>query len=143
MWKSKNAYWTNVSYLENIPTRNQLKKQFRKHRNSALATVEYLYMTGWLKWEDYDPLIKSITWAKNINEIDTLLRGKKIKIKNESQLKKALGNHNNSIERIKSMWINLDNDSKIISPDVINEKRLSVKEDRLVLKILRLITKWI
>ena len=143
LWKSKNAYWTNVSYLENIPTRNQLKKQFRKHRNSALATVEYLYMTGWLKWEDYDPLIKSITWAKNVNEIDTLLRGKKIKIKNESQLKKALGNHNNSIERIKSMWINLDNDSKIISPDVINEKRLSVKEDRSVLKILRLITKWI
>ena len=41
------------------------------------------------------------------------------------------------------MWINLDNDSKIISPDVINEKRLSVKEDRSVLKILRLITKWI
>ena len=119
------------------------QKMLTGHRNSALATVEYLYMTGWLKWEDYDPLIKSITWAKNINEIDTLLRGKKIKIKNESQLKKALGNHNNSIERIKSMWINLDNDSKIISPDVINEKRLSVKEDRSVLKILRLITKWI
>lgn len=143
LWELKNAYWTNVSYLEKIPTRNQDKKQFRKHRNSALATVEYLYMTGWLKWEDYDPLIKSITWAKNINEIDTLLRGKKIKIKNESQLKKALGNHNNSIERIKSMWINLDNDSKIISPDAINEKRLSVKEDKSVLKILRLITKWI
>ena len=41
------------------------------------------------------------------------------------------------------MWINLDNDSKIISPDAINEKRLSVKEDKSVLKILRLITKWI
>ena len=53
--------------------------------------------------------------------------------------------YNNSIniERIKSMWIDLDRNLKIISPDVINEKRLSVEADISVLKILRLITKWI
>ena len=63
----------------------------------------------------------------------------------ENQLKSDLRNYNNSIniERIKSMWIDLDNDLKIISPDVINEKRLSVEGDKSVLKILRLITKWI
>ena len=143
LWELKNAYWTNVSYLEKIPTRNQDKKQFRKHRNSALATVEYLHMTNQLQPGEYDSLTKGITWAKNINEINTLLNGKNII--DESQLKSDLRNYNNSIniERIKSMWIDLDNDLKIISPDVINEKRLSVKEDKSVLKILRLITKWI
>lgn len=143
LWELKNAYWTNVSYLEKIPTRNQDKKQFRKHRNSALATVEYLHMTNQLQPGEYDSLTKGITWAKNINEINTLLNGKNII--DESQLKSDLRNYNNSIniERIKSMWIDLDNDLKIISPDVINEKRLSIKEDKSVLKILRLITKWI
>ena len=143
LWELKNAYWTNVSYLEKIPTRNQDKKQFRKHRNRALATVEYLHMTNQLQPGEYDPLIKSITWAKGIAEINTLLNGKTIM--DESWLKSALESYNNSIniERIKSMWIDLDRNLKIISPDVINEKRLSVEADISVLKILRLITKWI
>lgn len=142
LWELKNAYWTNVSYLEKIPTINQDKKQFRKHRNSALATVEYLHMTNQLQPGEYDLLTEKITWAKNINEINTLLTGKNII--DESQLKSDLRNNNSiNIERIKSMWINLDNDLKIISPDVINEKRLSVEGDISVLKILRLITKWI
>ncbi|RAL56593.1 hypothetical protein BLD25_02940 [Candidatus Gracilibacteria bacterium GN02-872] len=139
----KNAYWTNVSYLEKIPTRNQDKKQFRKHRNRALATVEYLHMKGQLQG-DYDLLTKGITGTKNINELTTFLNGK-VTIMDENQLKSDLRNYNNSIniERIKSMGIDLDNDLKIISPDVINEKGLSVEGDRSVLKILRLITKGI
>lgn len=143
LWELKNAYWTNVSYLEKIPTRNQDKKQFRKHRNRALATVEYLHMTNQLQPGEYDSLTKSITWAKDIAEINTLLSGKNIM--DESWLKSALESYNNSIniERIKSMWIDLDSNLKIISPDVINEKRLSVEGDISVLKILRLITKWI
>lgn len=138
----KNAYWTNVSYLENIPTRDQLKKQFRKHRNSALATVEYLHMKGMLLPWDYDSLTKSITWTKNINQINTLLSGKNIIIMDESQLKTALGNYDNSINRLKSM-LHIDNNFKITSSDTINIKNISVEEDKSVLKILRLITKWI
>ena len=100
-------------------------------------------MTNQLQPGEYDPLIKSITWAKGIAEINTLLNGKTIM--DESWLKSALESYNNSIniERIKSMWIDLDRNLKIISPDVINEKRLSVEADISVLKILRLITKWI
>lgn len=143
LWELKNAYWTNVSYLEKIPTRNQDKKEFRKYRNRALATVEYLHMKGQLQL-DYDLLTKGITWARSIDGINIFLNGK-VTIMDENQLKSDLRNYNNSIniERIKSMWIDLDNDLKIISPDVINEKRLSVEGDKSVLKILRLITKWI
>ena len=53
-------------------------------------------------------------------------------------------NHNNnSITRIESMWITLDDDLKITSPDVINIKNVSVEEDKSVLRILRFLTKWI
>lgn len=143
LWELKNAYWTNVSYLEDIiPTRDQLKKQLRKHRNSALATVEYLHMTGWLQW-DYDSLVKSITWAKDINQISNLLSSNgNITIMDETQLKTALGNYNSSINRLKSM-LHIDNNFKITSSDTINIKNISVEEDKSVLKILRLITKWI
>lgn len=145
LWELKNAYWTNVSYLENIPTRNQLKKQFRKHRRGALATVEYLHMDGLLSRDYYDSLVKNITKAKDINQIDALLNNRRItRIIDEDYLKSQLRNHNNnSITRIESMWITLDDDLKITSPDVINIKNVSVEEDKSVLRILRFLTKWI
>jgi|GEM_PF-5480699 hypothetical protein len=62
-------------------------------------------MDGLLSRDYYDSLVKNITKAKDINQIDALLNNRRItRIIDEDYLKSQLRNHNNnSITRIESM----------------------------------------